>query len=263
MDLLLIIATIWLAAAAYTDLKDREISNWLSFSLVAIALATRATQSIIMGDLQPITNSVTGLIIFFILANVLYYGKVFAGGDAKLLIAMGAVIPGLAFISNLLIVGSLYGLIYTFGLAITNRNLVYKELRKTNKKYPSGLVITLLIILIAGLTFQITILYLIAALAIFLYFLQAFVKIIEKSCLIKKIHPSKLTEGDWLIENIKFQNKTIKANFEGLTKKQILLLRKRGKKITIKYGIPFAPVFLIAFLLTIWLENIAFLFLQI
>jgi len=259
MDTLLIIAIIWLAAASFTDLKKREVANWLSFSLIAIALAVRASESIIAGNAQPILTSVIGLAIFFVIANVLYFGKIFAGGDAKLLMAMGAVIPGAAFLSNFLIIGGVYGLIYSFGLAIIHRKAFSSGLKKINKK-TSCLMIFIFAVFILGLILKIPIIYIITATIILIYYLHVFVKTVEKSCLIRKVSPQKLTEGDWLFKDIKIRGKTLKASFHGLTQKQINLIKKNKKLVQIKYGIPFIPVFLIAFLLTYYFDNILLLF---
>ncbi|MFC1685811.1 prepilin peptidase [Nanoarchaeota archaeon] len=255
MDILLVIAAIWLIAASFTDLKNREVANWLSFSLLTIALIVRASESIIAWDLTPLTTSLIGLSIFFIIANLLYYGKVFAGGDAKLLIALGAVIPGTAFLSNILITGSFYGLFYSLVLAIVYRKSFVKKL-KDQTVNPSYLMIVLLAFFVLGIIFEITILYLFAAAAFFIYIIHLFVRTVEKSCLIKLVSPSELTEGDWLYKNVRLKNKVIKAGFAGLNKREISLIRKANKKVYIKYGIPFIPVFLIAFLITIFFDNL-------
>ena len=71
--------------------------------------------------------------------------------------------------------------------------------------------------------------------------------------MLKKININNLTEGDWITENIYYKGKIIynKAS-PGITKKEILLLKKfKIKNILIKEGIPFIPVFLIAFVITI------------
>ena len=45
-------AVAWLFTAAVQDLKKREVANWLSFSLIIIALAIRAIASIV--SFQPV-----------------------------------------------------------------------------------------------------------------------------------------------------------------------------------------------------------------
>jgi prepilin signal peptidase PulO-like enzyme (type II secretory pathway) len=42
----------------------------------------------------------------------------------------------------------------------------------------------------------------------------------------------------------------IKAKADGLSKKDIMLIKKRKLKVWIKEGIPYIPVFLIAFILS-------------
>jgi len=79
------LAIIWTTFAAIQDIKTREVSNWLNFSLIAFALAYRAFYSISKKDPKFFILGVLGFIIFFILAHVFYYGRAFAGGDAKLL----------------------------------------------------------------------------------------------------------------------------------------------------------------------------------
>ena len=59
-----------------------------------------------------------------------------------------------------------------------------------------------------------------------------------------------LREGDWLAGDVKLaKNKTIKYSWEGLSGKEIAILKKYKKKVKIKYGLPFAPAFLIAHIL--------------
>ena len=46
-------------------------------------------------------QGIIGLTIFFVLGNLFYYGKVFAGGDAKLMIALGPVLSfSTSFMTN-------------------------------------------------------------------------------------------------------------------------------------------------------------------
>ena len=66
--------------------------------------------------------------------------------------------------------------------------------------------------------------------------------------MIKFVSPLELTEGDWLEQDVKINGKIIRKNFAGLTYEQILLLRRYGKKVLVKNGIPFAPSFLLALL---------------
>ena len=66
--------------------------------------------------------------------------------------------------------------------------------------------------------------------------------------MIKLVSPLELTEGDWLERDVVVSGKTIRKSFAGLSFEQILLLRRYGKKVLVKNGIPFAPSFLLALL---------------
>ena len=260
MDFLLIIAAIWLVAASWTDLRTREVADWLSFSLIAIAVAYRASESIIAWNATPITTSLLGLASFFLLANLLYHFKIFAGGDAKLLIALGAVVPSWALLSNMLVVGSAYGILYSLALGMFNHKKVWIEIKNLDWKKGSYILGALAIGFILGFSTNNPIIYFISGGAIILFLLEIYIGAVDKVSLIKQVNPKDLTEGDWLLRSVKLQNgKFVKSQFSGLTKKEIALLIKNKKKVYVRYGIPFIPVYLIAFLVTIWTGNIFFL----
>ncbi len=76
--------------------------------------------------------------------------------------------------------------------------------------------------------------------------------------MIKYIPTSKLTEGDWLEQDI-YKNKKLiyKRNPLGIDKKDIeKILKANIKKVLIKEGIPFVPSILIAIIYTILYQEI-------
>ena len=87
---------------------------------------------------------------------------------------------------------------------------------------------------------------------IFPYF-YIYAKAVDQASMVKKVNTSKLTEGDWLYEDVKVEGKLIRANWAGLSKEDIRLIKKKykNKRILIRQGIPFIPVFLIAFIVLI------------
>ena len=148
IDFLIVLAIIWIFAASITDIKRREVANWLSFSLIAFALVYRAFYAVFNSDLMYFVYGLIGTLLFIGLGYAFYYGRVFAGGDSKLLMSLGAVLPvssGVysnllifgSFIILLMISGSLYGLLYSFGLTVRNRIKFTREFKrqlKINKK---------------------------------------------------------------------------------------------------------------------------------
>jgi len=262
--ILVFIALLWIAAACITDIKKREVANWLSFSLIAIALAIRAFAAILTQKPSYFLYGLAGLAAFFALGNVLYHIRIFAGGDAKLLIALGAVfattpsfvnltsmrIPFLLlFFLNILLFGSAYGIFYSIFLAIKNKKSFITEVKRLNVETKKlrflflAFVSLLLVMLLVTKLYNI--LFLLAIVLIFPY-LYIFVKAVENSCMIKLVSPKQLTEGDWLAEPVKIGKRTIKPKTEGLTVQNIAIIRKARKKVLVKQGMPFVPVFLIA-----------------
>ncbi len=258
---LIILGIIWIIGAILQDMKRREVDNLWNFSLIAFALAYRIAVSIFTGNYWFIINGLIGFAIFLGLGNLFYYARLFAGGDAKLMISLGTILPlSYSWVVNVklfgffillfLLGGSIYALIYAFCLIIKNWNNFKKEFIKQWDNYKKlfliGLVFALLWTLIAFLVSQ-TAFVLIGLVILSFPILYVFAKAVEESCMIKEVSWDKVTEGDWLYKDIKIKNRLIKANWEGVSKKELELIKKSKKKIMIKYGIPFTPSFLFGF----------------
>lgn len=260
---LCILGTAWVLFATIQDIKSREVADWLNYSLIIFALGFRFFYSLFSNslDFSFFYQGLIGLGIFFIFGNVLYYSHFFAGGDAKLMIALGTILPfSYSFILNLrlflvfflvfLFIGAVYGIACSFVLAIINYNSFNKEFKKrfkNSKKIISVFLIIGILFLFLGYFYE---LFLFLGIIVFLspYFL-IFAKSVEECCMIKKLKPNELTEGDWLYEDVSIKGNKIYSKWEGLNKKEIALLKKHKKDVKIKQGIPFVPVFLISFIL--------------
>jgi len=258
------LAGIWTLFATIQDVKTTEISNWLNFSLIAFALAYRGFYSIFIGNFNFLFYGIGGVVLFWALGSLFYYGRIFAGGDAKLLFGLGAVLPfeslfdyvslGIGFILLLFVVGAVYSLVYTLFAVSKNPKGFKKEFIKEFKLYRKYrnlfyLLIILLIIFIFMFG-EFNRLFALSFILILLWpLLYFYAKAVEKSCMVKFVSPGNLMEGDWLIKDVKVNGKTIKKTVHGLNKKEIALLRRAKKKIWIKGGIPFSPVFFITLIL--------------
>lgn len=272
---LLILAGVWILAAAIYDLKKREVPNWLSFSLIIFVLVYRAFFAFFNNDLWFFLYGLIGLGVFVFLGYVFYYARIFAGGDAKLLMALGAVLPlssglignvkiFLIFIFLLLLVGSVYGLVYSFVLVTRNKKSFVKEFKKQFKARRMIFYFSLVcVILSLFIVFYINDLIFLFFPILFLVFpfLFVYAKAIEEACMIKEVKAYELTEGDWLYQSVRVGRKVIKPYWEGLNEDELKLLRKYKGKIKIKVGIPFIPVFFLAFLLFVllWYSSWGFL----
>lgn len=105
-----------------------------------------------------------------------------------------------------------------------------------------------------------------AIVLIFTFYLWIAIKSVENSCMLKYVLPKQLTEGDWIVTDIKIEGKYITGPKDlGIEKnkiKKLIDLYKKGKvkKILIKEGIPFVPSFFIAYVITLIYGNLVFLF---
>jgi len=267
MSVILIAATlIWLFAAAITDIKKREVSDWLSFSLVSIGIFSALLTSVISNNYNLLLWSAIFFAIFIIIANAFYYLKLFGGGDAKLLIALGPILPQLSFNSilnlpsaltfllNCTFIGALYGMIWSLCLAIIHKKQFKENISKLKFPVLPFIVLPVLAVILL-FVYPSTYLLITLILLILFPFLYIFTKAVENVALIKNIKTEKLTEGDWLAHPVKIKGRVISAKL-GLTKKDIEFLKKHKKEIAVKEGIPFVPVFLLAFILSLLIGNL-------
>ena len=173
-DILIVsIAFIWLVAASIQDIKKREIANWLSFSLIAVVLSIRLITAIVLSNWSYFLFGLLGLGIFFGFAMLLYYSRVFAGGDVKLLSALGAVFATqpyfvslhyslihlpflLVFILNMLFIASIYGILISVILAFKTSRQFSREAVKlfkgSIKKYLVFVIISIIMFIVTAFT---------------------------------------------------------------------------------------------------------------
>lgn len=257
------LVVIWLIVASILDFRKREVENWWTFSLITFILAFKGFESIVNMDLSYFIWGVVGLGVGILLCNLFYYLRLFGGGDAKFLIALGVVLLfSLDWTTNLMLLclflfillfsGAIYGLVYCMILTLFNFRKFSKEFSKQFKQKRVIAYGICLLSLILGIIFFYSGVYLGCALMSILFFtplLLIYAKSIENSCMQKWVSADNLTIGDLLVKPFKLKGKTIEPNWEGLSEKELLFIQKNYRKqVLIKYGIPFMPAFLIAFL---------------
>jgi prepilin peptidase CpaA len=276
-----LIILVGLALGSYTDLKTREIPDTLSFSLIFLGLATALGASIFFWSYKPLLTAALGFAAGAAVSLLAYYTGQWGGGDAKILMGIGSLIgvnvfaPGKEFpllglfLINLVLMGAAFGLLWILGLAARNwhkfREAFREARRKTNIVWLRVALLSLVVIFtVIAFVFRpnfiiITFTYLLLVFAALFLYLSIIIRTVEKTCLIKKIKTYRLTEGDWIVEKIKFKSRKEDRDAgkyiytkTGITLEGIKLLKKSGKKtITVKEGMPFLPSFLLAYILTI------------
>lgn len=280
-----IICLIALIIGSYTDIKTREVPDWINYGLIFTGVGISLIFSIIKNDFYILFSSIIGLTLMFGIACLMFYTGQWGGGDSKMLMALGALIgipirfsvqetlylwmqemPFLfSFLLYAFVIGGIYGFLWSSALAVKKRKEFFADIKmrlSERSVFKIKIILLCLVILsfmvlfiadnlqIKILVFSITLTFII------LYYLYFFVKSVESVCMIKMVAPERLTEGDWINKEIKVAGKYIAGPKDlGVSKQQIakLIALKKRNKITlveVKEGVPFVPSFLIAFLLS-------------
>lgn len=276
-DIFTTVAIITLAVAAVTDLKWREVPDWLSYAAIAAGAGLRLLHSSYYGSWSYITEGIAGFAVFFVVAYAAYYLGGWGGGDSKMLMAIGALLGlnasfshiGISFIINTIFIGAVYNIIWTSALAIKYWNGFVRNCKTllARKDYRLMLItgyaaIAVLLLSLSFTPFEIKTLTLFVAAACFLLAtLVLAVKAVEKAAMTKKVPVSQLTEGDWIARNIFVKGRRIAGPKDrGISTEHIRELKRLGvKNLLVKTGIPFVPVFFIAIVVTAVYNNIALL----
>lgn len=254
----IVIALTALFAGSVTDMRKREVPDWLNYGLMFTGFGLALISAVLYSELSFIFESIAGFLFFFILGALLFYTGQWGGGDTKMLMGLGALI-GLkiptriptslqetpliiVFVGMTLLSGAAYGLLWTLIMAIRKRKVFAKELKKKlhEKKvmYLKFACIAFVIIMLAFAIFShdilMRIVFLLLGLAFpVLFYLSISIRIIERVCMIKKVNPGQLTEGDWIEEEI-LENKKKFLSKKVLTKKDIEKIRKKQKEYYVK-----------------------------
>ncbi len=256
------LAFLWTIFAVVQDLKTREVANWLTFSLIAFALTYRAFYAVSVRDYRFFLLGLLGFFVFVLASYGLYYGRVFAGGDAKLLMGYGALLPysqygslfflSAGFLILLLTLGAVYSLAYSaFVIVPRHRVLFWRAFRERWNSYRSMLIASV------GLFVFFVVVSFYSLLGVPFVFLTIvpltylYTKAVE-SCMIKRVGASRLREGDWLVHDVRVGSILIKKSVHGLRGEDIVVLRKADRAVVIKEGVPFVPAFLFALIVMVY-----------
>jgi len=267
---LMVTGLAFLLGASYTDLKKREVPDWLNYGLIFSGLGLRLMFSFENG-FSIFLNGLLGFGVCFGLAYLFYWANWWGGGDSKLLMGMGAVIGFgfnfenwsfsssdlLLFFIGLLVFGMVMGLVWSVVVAIRKGKKFVKEFKEIIRVYRKT---HLLILFGGGALLVLSIFYWILWPLPFIlvggFYMLGFVKAVEESCFVKQIQIKKLVEGDWLAKDVLVEGKKVAGEGKSLEKKELYNLRSlvslgKLKKVWVKEGFPFVPSFLLAYVLLI------------
>ncbi len=270
MDTLALVAgLLFLVPATLHDMRTREVPDLVSYGLVILGVALGLARALMAGSWLPVLRMLAGLGTMALLALLFYYAGQWGGADTKLLIGMGALLglgfgtwDALLFLVLLLLGGALYGLLFTVHLIV-----------RAWPRFRKGFVALLreravhrlrIVVVIACFLLFAAILvappaarpaFPLAAVAVYLLFYVGIViKAVERSVLTKRYPVGRLTEGDWIVNDVVVKGKRICGPKDlGISREQIAELRRlKVRSVLVKEGIPFVPSFLLALVL-LWL----------
>jgi Flp pilus assembly protein protease CpaA len=274
-----------LAVGVYTDLKTREVPDWLTYSLIVAGVGIRLIHAVVFNDWMYLAYGMMGLAAFVALAFLLYYTGQWGGGDSKLLMGLGvlfATYPNvllnwfnpvlnwpflLIFLFNLLFVGAVYALLWTIVLVYFNWKNFRKEyaehLRLSRKARLAAYLSALAVVVLAFFLQDTTSRVLLAAVAFFAILTThfiIFVKAAEKASMFRYMKVSALTEGEWIAKDVYVKGKRVCGPKDlGVSKKQIAELKRLDvDKVLVKIGIPFLPSFFAAMVISLIWGNVLF-----
>lgn len=245
-------AFVGLVLASIEDIKHREVPYMINVFLICFGSFIQIYRAIYSSNLQILFYVASAGIILFGFGYAMYRLGQWGGGDALHVAAIGILLgyseplslPYL-FVIVSLFSGALYGIPHILLLYFTKLKV------KNTDKLMFGAIV--LVCLLVGF-----ILGPVLALMFFFILLSVYtikiLRIVEKKVLQTFVPINKLTEGDWLINDIKVGKIKIPKRTIGLTNDDLKLLHKlkrQGKisKVMVKEGIPYIPSFLIAFII--------------
>ena len=247
------LAFVWTIFAIVQDLKTQEVSNWLNFSFIVVGLAYRALYASAFSNWKFFVLGLAGFGIFFVFAWAFYYSRVFAGGDAKLLMGYGVILPytsywsllylGLGFVFVLFFVGAIYGVFYSFFISLRDwgkfRGEFRRNLHKVKWLFAVAVVLAVLFFFLSEFLLWIAfVLFLMGGLVLY-----AYLRAVDK-LMVKLKHWDELQEGDWLERDVRIGSSVIRKSVHGLSLAEIRKIKRARKRVLIKEGIPFTPSFL-------------------
>jgi hypothetical protein len=272
---LLGVSVVGFGLAGYWDLRTTEFPDWLPYAMIALALGVRLVFSFLLGDFSYIMYSIIIGMAFLGFGLLLYWSRQWGDGDAWLLGAMGFLWPDsggfavatvlpfpAALLFNFFFIAFFYLLVYSVALGLRSPRIsrgFLKELGQARKDIGRvvGAFAVACAALIGYVAWQLAVpvwslLYILAFPPLLLSVLvfTRYGRFVENSLFKKSIPASRLRVGDVLI----------KDRWRGLTEKEVRALKKRGGEVWIKEGVRFAPVFVIAVLVTLFWGNLLMLF---
>ena len=265
LELLLIaVALIGSFAAGLYDLKTTNIPDKLCISMIIIGLILHIFTGVFTGDFSYFINSLIFGGLFLGFGLLMYYTSQWGGGDGELLVALGVLLPklsivktyfpfALSFFINSFFIGAFWSIMFSFYFVYRNPSLSKKFFGSFKNPVTFSIALAPLLLSIISLNFNL-LFSLLFLLAFILFVFYKFSKIIEQA-FYRKIPVGQLKVDDMLGEDIP-RLRLYKKYIKGLTKEQVMKIKKTKKYVVIREGIRYGIVFPLTLLFTLFFGDL-------
>ncbi len=263
VSLISIFAIATMSLAAYFDIRTREVPDFISYLMVTGGLSINLAISITSGSILNLEFLPLAILLLFGFSYLMYRSGQWGGGDVKLMLGLSMIFTAgdlfshfsfIALFINMLIFGGLYGIVGTvvYGLA------------KIKKLYRFLKIYDILLVGVGAAAITLIVLYIPApfsfliAFSAFLLVSMRYIYIVAQNLMFIDTSVNKLTEGDWLADDVKDGSGKIivKRRQTGLLLEDIKKLKDHGvKTVLIKIGLPFVPGLLAGVVITVVIGN--------
>lgn len=251
-----------LSLASAFDIKSREVPDFISYVFLIGAILLILILAIYEDSLQVLEFIPLSFALLFGFAYLMYRLGQWGGGDAKLMLGFSFLFTNislnssLSFVNlfiNMLLFGGFYGLFAILALGV----IKHKEMKKRMKIYDYVLLVAGAIAIILVYFLIVYPLNILISLMVLLLVVIRYIYIVSMELMYRDIGVSKLTEGDWLADDVIKDGKiVIRRTNIGLTAEDINKLKSEEvKQVKVKIGLPFIPGILLGAIVTIFFLN--------
>jgi Flp pilus assembly protein protease CpaA len=257
-----------LAAGMY-DLKTSNIPDVLCIVMIIAGLGMHSYYGLTTGDFSSLQSALLYGGLFLAFGLGMYFTGQWGGGDGELLVAIGVLVPtlsfahtffpfALSFFINSFFIGAVYSIAYSAILAIRSPGMCKGFVKSMSSPYiifSSTALIVMSLISLAVFTRMLSLLFFLSFTMIVLW---KFAKSMDNG-FYKRIPTSKLRVDDMIGEDIP-KLRIYKRLIKGLTKEQVVKIRKMKRYVMVKEGVRYGLVFPLTLIFTIIVGDIFLLF---
>jgi len=276
----IVLSTLFLVLGALYDIKTTEVPDRFSVGLVAVILFASGLHSLYLWDYSFMLTTFALGATYLIIGLILFHLGQWGGGDVKVFAGIGCVLGYLnsiqyawvnsrilpfyvVYFINLGLVAIPCIVLYTLVVGVRNKSLFPEFFAETRRRTFALMVLSSLLPSVVALNLGMSALAMSYLILPFFVVLSLYLKVSERILFRRTVRVEDLRGGDVLAEDIVLGGVRVfsKSSMEGLDERQLGELRRLhldGKvpgEVRLKMGVVFVPIYLLAFLTTVFVGN--------